>query len=99
MWWIPGLSSALDSRYGRTDLASVPHPRLTPLVVAAHAQIAARNEALTLAYQPQVRQSFAVELAQSRSRERSQRLTLVGPHRDELQVLVEDRPAARFGAQ
>lgn len=74
-------------------------PRLAPLVEEAHGRIAASKERLTLAYQPQVRRDFAVELAQARARERTQRLTLIGPHRDELLLHVDQQPAARFGSE
>jgi len=40
-----------------------------------------------------------VELAQSRSRERAFRSTLIGPHRDEVQLLLNDRSAAQFGSE
>jgi DNA replication and repair protein RecF len=74
-------------------------PQLAPLVKEAHAQIAAGGERLTLSYQPQVKRDFAVELARSRARERTQRMTVVGPHRDELLLHVDQQPAARFGSE
>jgi len=74
-------------------------PRLAPLVADAHRRIAPVEETVRLAYQPQVRRDFAVELAQQRQREQTQRLTLVGPHRDELLLEVNDQPAARFGSE
>jgi len=74
-------------------------PRLAPLVEEAHVRIAAGGEKLTLTYQPQVKHDFAVELAQSRTRERAQRLTVMGPHRDELLLHVDEQPAARFGSE
>ena len=74
-------------------------PGLAPFVEEAHGRIAAGREQLTLAYHSQVKGDFAVELAQSRGRERSQRLTVVGPHRDELLLQVNDQPAARFGSE
>jgi DNA replication and repair protein RecF len=40
-----------------------------------------------------------VELAQSRSRERSYRSTLVGPHRDDLQLLLNGKSTAQFGSE
>jgi DNA replication and repair protein RecF len=40
-----------------------------------------------------------VELAQARAREATFRTTLVGPHRDELQLLLRDRPASQFGSE
>jgi DNA replication and repair protein RecF len=42
---------------------------------------------------------FAVELAQSRQRERAYRATIVGPHRDDLQLLLNDQPAAQFASE
>jgi DNA replication and repair protein RecF len=74
-------------------------PRTLPFVHESHRRIASGSETLHLAYQPQVRRDFAVELAQSRPRERAQRLTLVGPHRDELELMIDDQPASRFGSE
>jgi DNA replication and repair protein RecF len=75
-------------------------PRVVPFVEASHRHIASSgSESLQLTYQPQVRGDFAVELAESRRRERAQRLTLVGPHRDDLEVSIDDRPASRFGSE
>ena len=56
-------------------------------------------EELRLEYQPSVQHDFAVELAQSRARERAYRATLVGPHRDELRLQLNDRSAAQFGSE
>ncbi|MES1180794.1 MAG: DNA replication and repair protein RecF, partial [Verrucomicrobiota bacterium] len=42
---------------------------------------------------------FAVELAQSRAREKTFRATLVGPHRDDLQLLQNGKSAAQFGSE
>jgi DNA replication and repair protein RecF len=61
--------------------------------------MAPATESLTLAYHPQVKRDFTVELAQSRARERAHRLTLVGPHRDELDLKLDAQPAARFGSE
>jgi len=74
-------------------------PKLSPLVRLAYRRISHDAEELRLEYLPGVNQDFAVELAQSRARERSYRMTLVGPHRDELQLLISDRSAAQFGSE
>ena len=79
----------------RRDLA----PLLSPLVCGAYGLIAHQAEELSLTYQPSVRGDFAVELAQSRGRERTYRSTLVGPHRDELQLLLNGKPAALFASE
>lgn len=74
-------------------------PRLSPLARLAYRRIAQEAEELRIEYLPGVKQDFAVELAQSRGRERSYRTTLIGPHRDELQLLLNDRSAAQFGSE
>ena len=74
-------------------------PRLSPLVRLAYRRIASDAEELRLEYQSSVKQDFAVELAQSRARERAYRATLVGPHRDDVQLSLNDRPAAQFGSE
>ncbi|MBI5388304.1 MAG: DNA replication/repair protein RecF [Verrucomicrobia bacterium] len=74
-------------------------PRLSPLVRLAYRRIAHEAEELRLDYQPSVKRDFAVELAQSRDRERTWRMTMVGPHRDDLQLLINDRSAAQFGSE
>ena len=74
-------------------------PKLSPLVRLAYRRIAHDAEELRLDYQPSAKKDFAVELAQSRSRERAYRTTLVGPHRDDVQLQLNDRSAAQFGSE
>jgi len=74
-------------------------PQLSPLVRLAYQRISHAAEELRLEYQPSIRENFAVELAQSRARERAQRVTIVGPHRDELQLLLDEKSAAQFGSE
>jgi len=74
-------------------------PRFSPLARLAYRRIASEAEDLRLDYQPSVKKDFAVELAQSRARERAYRSTVVGPHRDEVQFLLNDRAAAQFGSE
>lgn len=74
-------------------------PIFGPLAKSAYGRIAGSDEELTIEYQPSVRADFAVELAQSRGRERVLRSTVIGPHRDELQLLIGDRSAAQFGSE
>jgi len=74
-------------------------PRFSPLVRLAYRRIASDAEELRLDYQPSVKADFAVELAQSRRREAAYRSTLIGPHRDDLQLLLDDRSAAQFGSE
>jgi DNA replication and repair protein RecF len=74
-------------------------PKFAPLVQAAYRRVAHEREELRLAYAPNVKADFAVELTQSTERERSYRMTVVGPHRDELQLLLNERAAADFGSE
>jgi len=74
-------------------------PVIAPLAQAAFARITRSTETLTLDYVPSVRGDFLVELAQSRRREQTYRTTLVGPHRDELRLRIDDRLAAQFASE
>jgi len=46
-----------------------------------------------------VKEDFRVELAQSAGRERTYRSTLVGPHRDDVYLLLNERAAGQFGSE
>jgi DNA replication and repair protein RecF len=74
-------------------------PKFSPLARLAYRRISSEAEELRLEYQPSVKQDFGVELAQSRHRESAYRSTLIGPHRDDLQLLLDDRSAAQFGSE
>jgi DNA replication and repair protein RecF len=74
-------------------------PKFSPLARLAYRRISHAAEELRVEYLPSVKKDFAVELAQSRSRERTYRFTLVGPHRDDLQLLLNGRSAAQFGSE
>jgi len=74
-------------------------PKFSPLARLAYRRISNDAEELRLEYQPSVKHGFAVELAQSQAREWTSRLTMIGPHRDELQLLLNDRSAGQFGSE
>lgn len=74
-------------------------PHLAPLARAAYRRIANDAEELRLDYQPGVKYDFAVELAQSTARERAYRSTVVGPHRDDLLLLLNEKSAIQFGSE
>ena len=74
-------------------------PRLSALTRLAYRRIAHDAEELRLDYAPSVKAHFAAELAQGRARERALRTTLIGPHRDELRLLLDERPAVQFGSE
>ncbi len=74
-------------------------PRLSPLARLAFRRIAPETEELALEYAPSVKADFSVELAQARRREETFRATLVGPHRDDLRLLINGQPAAQFASE
>jgi DNA replication and repair protein RecF len=74
-------------------------PKFSPLARLAYRRISNGAEELRVEYQPGVKRDFAVELAQSRAREKTFRATLVGPHRDDLQLLQDEKSAAQFGSE
>jgi DNA replication and repair protein RecF len=74
-------------------------PKFSPLARLAYRHIASDSEELRIDYAPSVKKDFAVELAQSHGRERMYRSTVVGPHRDDLELLLNGRAAAQFGSE
>ena len=74
-------------------------PKISPLVRLAYRRIASDADELQLHYQPGIKRDFAVELAKSQERERAYRATVVGPHRDEVQLLLNDKSAAQFSSE
>jgi DNA replication and repair protein RecF len=74
-------------------------PKFSPLARLAYRRISNDAEELRIEYRPSVKNDFTVELAQSRARERTFRATLIGPHRDDLQLLLNEKSAAQFGSE
>ncbi|HVU99793.1 MAG TPA: DNA replication and repair protein RecF, partial [Verrucomicrobiae bacterium] len=74
-------------------------PEIGPLISAACRRVGAEGEEVHVEYLPSARGDFAVELAQSQARERVYRFTVVGPHRDDLQIQLNDRSAAQFSSE
>jgi DNA replication and repair protein RecF len=74
-------------------------PCLSALAQVAYRRITRDREDLRLRYAPSVKNDFAVEVAQAGHRERHLRMTIIGPHRDDLHIDVNDRPAAPFASE
>lgn len=74
-------------------------PKFSPLARLAYRRISNDAEELRIEYVPSVKHDFAVELASARAREKTFRATLVGPHRDDLQLLQNEKSAAQFGSE
>ncbi|HEX8678880.1 MAG TPA: DNA replication and repair protein RecF [Chthoniobacterales bacterium] len=72
---------------------------LAPLAAAAHAEISGSNESLQLRFSPGNEVDFAADLARSGAQEQRLRQTIVGPHRDDLTLLVNEMAAAQFASE
>ncbi|MGZ8921053.1 MAG: DNA replication/repair protein RecF [Limisphaerales bacterium] len=74
-------------------------PEIAPIAREAYSRITNAAEEFQLDYTPSVRNDFAVELRKNEARERVMRTTLVGPHRDELVLRLDDKSVAQFGSE
>ena len=74
-------------------------PRLSALTRLAYRRISGGREEFRIEYRPSAQGDLAVELAKSRAREAVQRTTVVGPHRDDIALLLDGQPAALFGSE
>ena len=73
--------------------------RLRILAAEAHSQISGVKENLEMQFAPGNKADFARELAESRERELRLRQTVVGPHRDDLELLVQGKKAGQFASE
>lgn len=74
-------------------------PQLERLARAAYGRIAPEKEVLSVEYLPNVKADFTRELAQSHARERALGSTVIGPHRDDIRLKLDDRPVANFASE
>jgi DNA replication and repair protein RecF len=72
---------------------------IAPLATTAYAHISGDRETFRVRFAPGVRGNLADELAKSRIEEARLRQTLVGPHRDDLELFVDEMPAAQFASE
>lgn len=72
---------------------------LSPRAGAAQREVSGRDERLDLGYRPAGGSDLRAALEQAHDRERRQRQSLVGPHRDELQLSINGLPAAEFASE
>src|ERR1700720_931507 len=73
--------------------------RLAPLATAAQRDISGNGEALQIGFVPGNSQEFARDLENSRARELRLRQTVVGPHRDDIEILVEGQLANQYASE
>ncbi|MFB2768038.1 DNA replication/repair protein RecF [Pelatocladus sp. BLCC-F211] len=83
--------------------------RLAPIAKMWHASISGSKEILQIKYSPnvpleqnypeKVQQAFLEKLQQRTIAELHQGTTLVGPHRDEVELIINQTPARQYGSQ
>ncbi len=73
--------------------------QLTPHVAAAHHQISETKEKIDMYFSPGCAEDFAADLARSREKEMRLRQTVVGPHRDDVDLFVDGMPANVFASE
>lgn len=74
-------------------------PSLTPLAQSAYRRISNDAEELLIQYRPSIEGDMEVELSKVRARERVYRSTLLGPHRDEVILTLNEKLASEFGSE
>ncbi|WP_414527688.1 DNA replication/repair protein RecF [Nodularia chucula] len=83
--------------------------RLAPIAAAWHASISGSTEVLKINYLPSValvdthsediQQAFLEKIQQRSAAELYRGTTLVGPHRDEVELIINQTPARQYGSQ
>lgn len=83
--------------------------RLIPIAQSWHQAISGNAEQLTIRYQPNVpleaddplviQQAFLEKIQSRAIAESHQRTSLVGPHRDDIEFVIDQTPARQYGSQ
>ncbi|MDJ0712791.1 MAG: DNA replication/repair protein RecF [Prochloraceae cyanobacterium] len=83
--------------------------RLAPIARSWHASISSKTEVLEVKYAPnvnwledepeKVQQAFLEKIEQRRIAEKNLGTTVVGPHRDEIELSINNTPAKSYGSQ
>ncbi|MDB6078595.1 MAG: replication and repair protein RecF [Akkermansiaceae bacterium] len=73
--------------------------RLSPLSAECQRQVSGKDEHLELAYRPAGGHDLRIALEQAREKERRQRQSLVGPHRDDLVLFINGLAASEFASE
>ena len=73
--------------------------RVGPAAAAAYAEISGSAEKLDIYFAPGNEPDFAAHLAKSRAREERLRQTVVGPHRDDVDLFVDGMAAQSYASE
>lgn len=79
----------------RTDLIR----RLAPLTSAAYAEISDSKERVDVFYSPGNEEDFAADLTRTHAEQMRLRQTVVGPHRDDLDLFVDGMAAQTYASE
>ncbi len=81
------------------DMRATIVDRLAPFVRQAHHEISVTTEKIDIYFSPGAAEDFAKDLAESREKELRLRQTVVGPHRDDVDLFVDGMPANSFASE
>ncbi len=73
--------------------------RLAPLTSAAYSEISDSKERVDVYYAPGNEEDFAADLARTRAEQMRLRQTVVGPHRDDLDLFMDGMAAQTFSSE
>jgi DNA replication and repair protein RecF len=73
--------------------------RIAPVAAAAHAEIGGSAEKVDIFFSPGTEPDFAAHLARSRPQEERLRQTVVGPHRDDIDLFVDGMAAQNYASE
>jgi DNA replication and repair protein RecF len=82
-------------RAGRMDIMA----RLAPLIAAAYSEISDAKERVDVSFVPGNEEDFAAHLARTRQEQVRLRLTVIGPHRDDLDLTVDGMDAQVYASE
>lgn len=72
---------------------------ISPIIEEAYQKISGGVDKLKIEYKPSVKENFSNELLSCRDREFSLKTTLIGPHRDDLHIFINDRLAIDYASE
>lgn len=91
----PLVTAGVELRKARMALVD----RLVEPARTANRGVSGADQALEIRYRDGTGEDFAAALAESADEENRLRQTVVGPHRDDLLLLLEEKPVATFGSE
>ena len=92
---LPLIEHGTELRKLRADLVR----RIAPLVAAACAEISNARERVDIHFAPGNEEDFAADLVRTREEQMRLRQTVVGPHRDDLELFVDGMDAQIYASE